>query len=50
MDQDDLPPAKDTSEPETFGSALGLTFAGAMWVALFAVIAGLMLYGVMHWL
>jgi hypothetical protein len=50
MDQDDVPP-KQGSEPsddETFAGALGRTFAGVAWVAVFAVIAGLMLWGVVH--
>jgi hypothetical protein len=53
MSLDDLPPLKSDDGPaqdETFAGQLGLTFAGFVWVALFAVIAGLMLWGVVLWL
>src|SRR6185295_754110 len=53
MDQDDLPPPKRDNDPadeQTFAGALGLTFAGFAWVAIFAVLAGLMLWGVIRWL
>jgi hypothetical protein len=52
MDQDDLPPkpANDSKDDTSFGGALGMTFAGAAWVAVFATIAGLALWAVIHWL
>jgi hypothetical protein len=52
MDEDDLPPPKpanDTADVPGFSGALGMTFAGAAWVALFAVIAGAFLWAVIHW-
>lgn len=52
MDQDDLPPKRDGGQPDeqSFAGALGLTFAGLVWVAIFATIGGLILWAVMHWL
>jgi hypothetical protein len=52
MDQDDLPPkpANDSADDTTFGGALGWTFAGAVWVAVFAAIAGTALWAVIRWL
>jgi hypothetical protein len=49
MDEDDLPP-KPAEDDEGFSGQLGWTFAGFAWVALFATIAGFILYGVMRWL
>jgi hypothetical protein len=52
MDEDeDLPPkpANDSPDESNFSSALGMTFAGLMWVTLFAVIAGAFLWAVIHW-
>ena len=52
MGPDDLPPKPDSGQPDeqTFAGALGMTFAGFVWVAIFATIAGLMLWGVVRWL
>ena len=53
MSLDDLPPPERNNDPadeESFAGQLGLTFGGFAWIALFAAIAGLMLWGVMHWL
>lgn len=52
MDEDDLPPkpANDPTDDTSFGGALGMTFVGAAWVAVFAAIAGAMLWAVIHWL
>ena len=53
MDQDDLPPPKqpnDSLDDTSFAGGIGVSFAGFAWVAVFAAIAGLMLWGVMHWL
>ncbi|MEJ1967614.1 MAG: hypothetical protein WDN03_03100 [Rhizomicrobium sp.] len=48
---DDEPPHRDVPHDEdSFAGALGLTFAGVTLVAVFAVIAGLVLYAVIHWL
>jgi hypothetical protein len=51
MDKDDLPPqpANDAPDESSFSGTLGMTFAGAAWVALFAVIAGAFLWAVIHW-
>lgn len=51
MDQDDVPPqpANDPKEDTSFGGALGWTFAGAAWVAIFAAVAGLFLWAVIRW-
>ena len=53
-DDDDLPPkpANDTgisADDSSFSGTLGRTFAGAMWVAVFAVVAGAFLWAVVHW-
>ena len=52
MDQDDLPPtpANDGEDDESLGGVLGLTFAGLAWVAVFAAIAGAILWAVIRWL
>lgn len=51
MDKDDLPPkpANDSAEESSFSGVLGMTFAGATWVAVFAAIAGAFLGAVIHW-
>jgi hypothetical protein len=52
MDEDDLPPPKPANDPKddtSFGGALGWTFAGAAWVAIFAAVAGLFLWAVIRW-
>jgi hypothetical protein len=51
MDKDDLPPkpANDARDESGFSGALGMTFAGAAWVAVFAVIAGVFLWAVIRW-
>jgi hypothetical protein len=51
MDKDDLPPkpANDAPDESSFSGMLGMTFAGLMWVTLFAVIAGAFLWAVIHW-
>jgi hypothetical protein len=53
MEEDDLPPkpANDSADDDTsFSGALGMTFAGAAWVAVFAVIGGALLWLLVHWL
>ena len=53
MEQDDLPPkpANDSSEDDTsFSGALGMTFAGAAWVAVFAAVGVAVLWALVHWL
>jgi hypothetical protein len=54
MSLDDLPPSKKSdnvsADEQTFAGQLGLTFAGFAWIAIFAAFAGLILWGVMHWL
>jgi len=52
MDQDDLPPrpADEGLDDTSFAGGLGASFAGVAWIAIFAVIAGLILWGAMHWL
>lgn len=52
MNQDDLPPkpANDTLDDTSFAGGLGVAFAGLMWIAIFAAIGGLILWGAMHWL
>lgn len=53
MEQDDLPPkpANDSSEDDTsFSGALGMTFAGAAWVAVFAAVGVAVLWVLVHWL
>ena len=51
MDQDDLPPKKGAAPPDedTFAGALGLTFTGLLWVAVFAVIGAVVLYALVSW-
>jgi hypothetical protein len=51
MDRDDLPPkpANDPTADTSFGGAPAWTFAGAAWVAVFAVIAGVFLWAVIRW-
>lgn len=51
MDIDDLPPPQQPmdSDDESFTGQLGLTFAGLVWVAIFATIAGAVLWAVIHW-
>ncbi len=49
MDQDDLPPKRRAPNNESFAGQLGLTFTGLMWVAVFALIAGVFLYAFVHW-
>jgi hypothetical protein len=51
MDKDDLPPkpANDAPDESSFSGMLGMTFAGAAWVAVFAAIAGAFLWAVIHW-
>jgi hypothetical protein len=51
MNEDDLPPkpANDSADDTSFSGALGMTFAGAAWVAVFAAIAGVFLWAVIHW-
>jgi hypothetical protein len=51
MNEDDLPPkpANDSADDTSFSGALGMTFAGAAWVAVFAAIAGVFLWAVVHW-
>ena len=49
----DLPPkpANDPSEDDTsFSGALGMTFAGAAWVAVFAAVGVAVLWALVHWL
>ena len=51
MDEDDLPPGPaEGSDDRTFSGQLGQTFAGAVWIGLFLLIAGAVLYAAMHWL
>ena len=48
-DNDDKPPTKPVAHDEdTFAGALGLTFAGVMWVAAFAVVGLVVLYALVH--
>jgi hypothetical protein len=52
MDEDDLPPPQPANDPKddtSFGGALGWTFAGAAWVAIFAAVVGLFLWAVIRW-
>lgn len=52
MNPDDLPPkpANDSADDDTsFSGALGMTFAGAAWVAVFAAVAGVVLWFLVHW-
>lgn len=51
MDKDDdlpPPPANDSRDESGFSGALGMTFAGAAWVAVFALIAGVFLWAVIR--
>jgi len=48
MDEDDLPPPPRPSNGG-FGTALGRTVSGFLWIALFIGIVGLVLYGLKHW-
>lgn len=52
MDYDDLlqPKGVPESAESSFGGALGATITGFAWVAVFAAIAALMLWVVVHWL
>jgi len=52
MDQDDLPPkpADEGIDDTSFAGGIGVTFAGLVWIGIFATIGGLILWGVMHWL
>ena len=49
MDEDDLPP-KPVDNDTGFSGALGQTFAGFVWVAIFFAVAGAILYAATRWL
>jgi hypothetical protein len=49
MDDDDLPPQPKDNSDEGFFGALGWTFSGFAFVAIFFVIIGAILYAAMRW-
>jgi hypothetical protein len=50
MEDDDLPPKKGAPQEETGADAFGNMIGALIWVALFAVIAGGVVYGLMRWM
>ncbi len=48
MDEDDLPP-RPPEKDDNLAAELGGTFAGALWVGAFLVIAGVALLFIMRW-
>ncbi len=48
MDEDDLPP-QPAQNDSGFSGELGRTFAGAVGVGIFLLVAGVVLYFIMRW-
>jgi len=48
MSEDDVPP-KPLQDEDGFAGELGSTFANALWIGAFLVIAGVALFFVMRW-
>jgi len=49
MDEDDLPPPKRVERDSGFSGALGNMVGMLVWIVLFLVVAGGVLWAVTHW-
>jgi hypothetical protein len=48
-DEDDLPPDNHPPQEPSAADALGQSFGALFWVALFALVVGVIAYALMHW-